>query len=243
MATTIIEPRSERGKRRYAEKVVEPIDQIRVPMGGITGAWCYWIRTDGATIADALILTPNGAGEGKFGANSAYFREKGQRKGRIYLGQSLTVEGVKRLVEVIAANRQDEILFTEDEIAEQDAILQNAESQRDREIAHKRKRQYNLRLQYLQQPFDPETLVAELNEIARAQRLAKLDPNILAVMKEMVGEVNDKMAAMVTRFAAGKSEIRESDPDLGTGPSIKHGPGRPRKVNADQVNADFMDVD
>lgn len=248
MGATIVEPRSERGKRRYAAKVVEAIDEVRVPggesrrMGELEGAWCYFLRTDGATIRDALVISPNGAGEGKFGNNSSYFREKAAKKGRIYLGPRLTAEGVKKLVETIAKNRDDEILFTEDEIAEQNVILENAESQREREIAHKRKRQYQNRLEILTKPFDPESLLDELNEIARAQRLAKIDPNVLAVMKEMVGEVNDKTARMVERFTTGVSS-GDSDPDLGTGPAMRRGPGRPRKVTADQVNADFMDVD
>lgn len=238
MAITVIEPRSKRGKAKYAEKVLEPIDQIRVPSGGVTGAWCYYLRPDGATIRDALILAPNGAGEGKFGANKEYFQARARAKGRIFLGQRLTADGVRKLVEVIAVNRDDEILFVEDEIAEQDAILANAESQREREIAHKRKRQYQVRLETLTQPFDPEALTEELNEIARAQRLANIDPNVLAVMREMVGEVNAKTAAMVERFANGRT--RETDPDE---PAVKRGPGRPRKVTSEEAEADFSGLE
>lgn len=247
MTATIVEPRSERGKRRYAAKVTEAIDEVRVPggesrrMGELEGAWCYFLRTDGATIRDALILSPNGAGEGKFGANAAYFREKAGKKGRVYLGARLTADGVRLLVQTIAKNRDDEILFTEDEIAEQNVILENAESQREREIAHKRKRQYQNRLEILTKPFDPDALLEELNEIARAQRLAKIDPNVLAVMKEMVGEVNDKTARMVERFATGQSS-GDVDPDLGVGPAVRRGPGRPRKVTSADVDADFNDL-
>lgn len=248
MAIATVEPRSERGKRRYAGKVVEAIDEIRVPgneskrRGELEGAWCYFGRTDGATIRDALILSPNGAGEGRFGANAAHFREKARAKGRVYLGPRLTAEGVQWLVDTIAKNRDDEILFVEDEIAEQDIILANAESQTERAIAHKRKRQYQVRLETLNRPFDPDAMLDELNEIARAQRLAKIDPNVLSVMKEMVGEVNAKTAAMVARFQNGSSNPTESDPDLGVAPAIKNKGGRPRKITAEAVNSEFFDV-
>mgnify|MGYP001596125551 CR=1 FL=1 len=52
--------RSERGKRRYTEAVLTPLEQIRMQPMNITGAWCYFIRPDGATIRDALFVSPNG---------------------------------------------------------------------------------------------------------------------------------------------------------------------------------------
>ena len=243
----VIEPRSERGRRRYAEQVLTPLDQIRMQPNGVTGAWAYFLRSDGATIRDALILAPNGGAppaaddpKGKFGTNASYFRERAQAKGLTYLGQRLDTRAVRLLVETLAKNRGDELLFVEDEIAEQDNILANAESAREREIAHKRKRQYQVRLDTLNQPFDPDALVAELDEISRAQRLANIDPNVLAVMREMVGEVNEKFAGMVTRFSTGKTSI---DPEMApTGVRTRRARGG-AAASESFAGVDFIDAD
>ena len=65
----------------------------------------------------------------------------------------------------------------------------------------------------------------------------EIDPDILAVLRE---EVDSRTQAMMARFASGRSEIRESDPDLGVAPAIKRGPGRPRK--SEEAEADFSEL-
>ena len=57
----------------------------------------------------------------------------------------------------------------------------------------------------LRAPWDPDALVLELNDIARAQRLANIDPNVLSVMREMIGEVNERTRELVKHFARGKA--------------------------------------
>src|SRR3990167_9611524 len=98
----------------------------------------------------------------------------------------------------------------EDEIAESERQLNLTENPGWRDLYRKRKLAAQRRLDMLRMKFDPDALVAELEEISRAQRMATLDPNILTVMREMVGEVNDKFASYVAHFAKGK--VSEVDP-------------------------------
>src|SRR5690349_18207683 len=124
-------PRSQRGKRLYERQIVEPIDQIRMQPSGVTGAWAYYLRPDGATIREALVLYPNGGApsaiddpKGKFATNASYFRDRQKRKGFEYLGQRLDSSAVRKLVQTIEANRPDYILFLEDMIAECEQTLE-----------------------------------------------------------------------------------------------------------------------
>lgn len=216
------EPRSQRGKRRFRSPAPTAMEQIRMRPGGTHGPWAYYLRPDGATLRDALILYPNG-GEGelvtmpdgtqrrRYGDNSEYYHARQQRKGFVYLGQALTSEAVRLLVETIGRNREDEILFLEDEIAACEYTIRTAETPAVRDNQRKRKAQYERRLEVIRNGFDPEALVAELNDIARAQRLAGLDPNMLAVLREMVGEVNERVASLAARLARGKAS---SDPEM-----------------------------
>ena len=211
------EPRSERGRARFREDILRPIDQIPIPPGSgsiqATGAWAYYLRPDGATISDALVLYPNGGVPdlddprmaARYGENHLYYRERQAQKGLEYIGQVLTEGGVERLVELLAQNRQDEILFCEDEIESCMATANSSDRPEIRDQAKKRKRQFEKRLAYLKQPLEPEALVAELKEIARAQQLSKVDPNVLRVMRSMIGEVNANMAEAIGKFQAGKA--------------------------------------
>ena len=214
--TNATEPRSKRGKRLHQEDILRPIDQIPMPPGGgdieATGAWAYFLRPDGATIADTLVLYPNGGVpdvddprlRARYGENALYYQQRQARKGFEYIGHTLTEAGVRRLVELLAQNREDETLFCEDEAAACDQVVESADRPEIRDQARKRKRQFEKRLEYLKQPLDSEELITELNEIARAQMLAKVDPNVLRVMRSMIGEVNERMAEAITRFQAGR---------------------------------------
>ena len=119
--------RSARGQRRYAERILSPLEQIPVIPNiadtEMTGAWAYYIRPDGATISDALIALPNGGipdidnqrQRSRYGTDALLHRTHYTNKGYEYIGPNLTDGGVQRLVSVLASNREDEILYIEEE--------------------------------------------------------------------------------------------------------------------------------
>ena len=199
------QPRSSRGRSRANVVGMTPLEQIRKIPGysGVdhTGAWAYYLRPEGATIRDALILYPNGGVpemdddrmRARYGTNAEYYRSRQAQKGFEFIGPSLTEHGVRRLVEILAANRDDEILFVEDEIANCADTIANADRPEIRDQARKRLRLFEQRLDTLRAPFDPDALLGELKEIARAQQLAAVPPAVLRVMKSMIGDVNDRM--------------------------------------------------
>ena len=78
--------------------------------------------------------------------------------------------------------------------ADAEALEQTGRSRR-LERARRRVRQLQRRLATIEAGFDPDELLGELNEIARAQQLAKVDPNVLRVMRAMIGEANASMIA------------------------------------------------
>jgi hypothetical protein len=209
-------PRSQRGKRLYERQILAPIDQIRMQPAGVTGAWAYYLRPDGATIREALILYPNGGQpsaiddpKGKFGTNASIYRERQRAKGFEYLGQRLDSAGMRKLVETLVRNRPDYILFLEDMIAESEQVLVNTDDPQKRDQARKRRGAFQSLLDEANAPFDAEKLLEELDAIAQAQRMANVDPAVLQVMREMIGEANNKTMELVQRFNKG----RVSDPD------------------------------
>lgn len=210
-------PRSKRGQRMYQGDVPRALDQIRVnphngPNTEATGAWCYFLRPEGATIRDALVLYPNGGipevddpkKRAKFGTNAAYYRERQRAKGYEYLGPVLTETAMQKLVQTVFANREDEILFCEDEIANCQYTIQNADRPEIRDQARKRRGQFERRLEALKQDLDPEAMANELSEIARAQEMASLDPKMLRVMRQYIGEMTETMKAALAKFQSGK---------------------------------------
>ena len=238
--------RSLRGQRRYTEADLTPLEQIRMQPMNITGAWAYYLRPEGATIREALITYPNGGVpdlddkrlQAKYGTNAEYFRERQRQKGFTYLGQTLNEQAMKLLVDTLARNRGDYMLFLEEEIASCEYNRLNNDSQREREIAAKRKAQYKRLLDQARQPFDPDALLAELNDIARAQMLANVDPKVLRVMRAMIGEVNEKMAGLVTHFQRGKQN--EVAPEL-AGISVKSGTRDPAGALVFDEGASVLD--
>lgn len=214
------EVQSKRGQRLRQIKTLTPMEQIRMKPDGVTGAWSYYLRPDGATIRDALILYPNGGipdsdnpkMRAKYGTNAEYYQQRQKVKGFEYLGQNLTEAAMKRLVEVLAANAEDEVLFCQEQIADCEGILANSDLPAIRDQARRRRDQFKKRIEYIEQELDPEALSKELNEIARAQQLAGVDPNILRVMKAMIGEVSDSLAAKIARFQQGKPDTEEGQP-------------------------------
>lgn len=214
------EPRSDRGRRRRARdmRVLTPLEQIRGKPSEITGAWAYYLNPDGATIRDALLLYPNGARlpktedkRGKFSENAEYYQARQARKGYEYIGPTLTDAGVRKLVQVLESNREDEVLDLEDLIAECLHDIANSDRPEWRDNQRKRRDQLQKRLDTVKAGFDPDQLISELNEIARAQRMARVDSNVLAVMREMLGEVNAQFSAAVEKFQNKGSGPTEND--------------------------------
>jgi len=119
---------------------------------------------------------------------------KERKKGFIPLGSKLDERAVKMIVEEISKNREEEINYMLDEIDDCDRQLANVENPGWRDVFRKRKARAQARLETLQNGFDPDALLKDLNDIARGQQLAKLDPNVLAVMKEMFSEQDKKVA-------------------------------------------------
>lgn len=207
------EPRTARGRRRALRgmQTLTPLEQIRaVPnsaVGTLTGAWAYYLNPSGATIRDALILYPNGGvppntvpNWRRYGENADYYRARQARKGLEYVGATLTPEGVKRLVEILQANREEEILDLEDQIADCEQDIKNSDRPEWRDNQRKRRGQLQQRLDYVRAPLDAEALTAELNEIARAQRMSKVSPETLAVMREMLQEQSATFMASLEKF-------------------------------------------
>lgn len=212
------QPRSKRGRRQYAADAPTALSQIRVNphagnMADSTGAWAYYLRPDGATIRDALVLYPNGGipeiddekRRARFGTNASYYRERQRAKGFEYLGPVLTEAAVKRVVETVYANREDEILFCEDEIANCEYTISSSDVPDIRDQARKRRGQLERRLAILRQDVDSEKMAKELEEIARAQEMASLDPKLLRVMRQYVGEMTETMKAAIAKFSTGKA--------------------------------------
>ena len=206
--------------RRGEEAVLRPIDQITPPPGrpgmDATGAWAYYIRPDGATIGEALVLYPNGGIPdmddtrlaARYGENAHYYRDRQARKGFEFVGPVLNEAAMKRLIEVLEANREDEVTFLREEISDAKDTAKTSDLPAVRNQAKRRTKQLEKRLAVIEAGFDPDELLAELNEIARAQQLAKVDPNVLRVMRAMIGEVN---ANLIAHFQQGKG-VGEASP-------------------------------
>lgn len=210
------EPRSRRARTKYAEASPTPLQQIRQFPSGVIGPSCYYLRPGGATIRDVLIVSPNGgipdmADEklrGRYGRNADVYRSKAARKGFKYLGVKLDMNAVRAIVEEIAKNLPEEIAYMKDEIDDCEHQLATVENPGWRDVYRKKKARALARLETLTQDWDPERLVQELEEISQAQRLSKLDPEMLRVMREMVGDAKAESAqrieALADAFRKGK---------------------------------------
>jgi hypothetical protein len=206
--------------RREERAVLRPIDQITPPPGNTgmeaTGAWAYYLRPDGATIGETLVLYPNGGRPemddrrlaDRYGINAEYYQQRQARKGFEYVGPKLTEGAMKRLVEILASNREEEVAYLRAEIADAEDTVKNADIPEVRTQGRRRVNQLKRRLATIEAGFDPDELLAELNEIARAQQLAKVDPNVLRVMRAMIGEAN---ATLIAHFQNG-TKIGEGAP-------------------------------
>lgn len=214
---TVPQPMSRRMRAKLAGDALKPIDQVRVPSQWVTyGAWCYYARPDGRTLRDTLILQPNGGDapdvadprlRGRYATNSEHYRERGRQKGFIPLGSRLTPEGVRIVVDILKRNHDEAVLEAKDEIAQCNYTIQTTGSERDRAVAVKRKAQWEKLLATVLQPIDGDALVAELDEISRAQRMASFGPQQVAMFREMLGAelaklgITTSFTDMVSKFA------------------------------------------
>lgn len=212
--------RSERGLKRLGldQRVLAPLEQVRGKPAEVKGAWAYYINPSGATIRDALILYPNGAilprsedRRGKFSENAAYFQQRQARKGLEYIGPTLTPAGVRRLVDVLRANQEDECIDLEDQIEMCNYDIANSDRPEVRDNQRKRKSQLAKRLETVRRGFDPDQMIAELDQIARAQRMARVDPNVLAVLQEYIGDVDARIAPIVEHFRSSATGPDDND--------------------------------
>lgn len=221
-----VEPviRSERGRRRAQRdmQALSPLEQVRRRPAATNGPYAYYINPDGATIRDALVLYPNGAKltqeedpRGKFSENADYYQARQRRKGLEYVGPTLNEPGVRRLVEVLQANKEDEILDLEDQIAAVEHDIKNSDRPEWRDNQRKRRAQLQKRLDTVRAGFDPDELIAELNQIAQAQQLSRVPPAVLAVMRQMIGALDSKVAQMAESLRSTATLPEQSDYDGG----------------------------
>lgn len=246
-------PRSQRGQRLRGDRVLTPLDQIRMAPTGGTSAHAYYLRPDGATIRDALVISPNGGVpdiedqrlRARYGANASHYRDLARAKGFEFLGEKLTPDGVRKLVNTLAKNREDELLFCQEEIEDCDQVIANSDLPQIRDQAKRRKVQFERRINTMLAPFDADALLEELEEIARAQMLANVDPNVMKVMRAMIGEVNERMAKAISRFTQGKQSGGivtgvGDDASMGAAPRGQKSRGN---SGADFSGSDFIDAD
>lgn len=215
-----------RGGRAIALRPIEEIRPHSLEGAATKSAAAYYLRPDGATIADALIFYPNGAQlpreedpRGKFSANAAYYQDRQRRKGFAYLGPTLTTEGAKQLVQILEKNRPAEVERLEDEVALCEITIKNTDRPEVRDHERRRKEQLTARLARVQNQFDPDQLVRELSDIARAQRMANMPPQVLQVMREMLAaqgqSIREELLSHFQKGAAGPDD---------TGLSTQEGP-------------------
>lgn len=259
MAQAVQEPRSQRSRDAARARDLRPIDEIPVvgstPGAEATGAWAYYLRDEPgcATIRDIVKLIPNGGvpdldkprERAAFGMNATSYREYYSIKGLEYIGQKLTEGAMERVVEIMDRNRQEEIDWCLDQIDEADETIKAGGTQAEREHAQLRKRKLGQRVERLRQPFDADTLVNELKDIARAQMLASVDPNVLRVMKALIGESNDAMAQKIAHFQRGTAPDVTSDPDVPQAPKgfkTARNPGKSTR-GMEFGGQDFIDAD
>ena len=242
-----VPPPSTRSRyRRGADTVLlKPLQQIRRAPSVVTCAGGYYLDPEGATIRDALHYYPNGAGPEDFGPNDQKFatdydrhRARQASKGFKWLGATLNAPAVRELVKTIASNRADEVRQTEYEIELCEHTMRHSADATQRAVAQRRYEQWKRRLELLEAPIDADSLIEELDAIAKAQRLSKVAPELRAVLMEMMDDAGKKL---ITQLGVRE---RVSDPELGItpGPDAKHNANW-AGVSAEGFDGkDFVDV-
>ncbi|TXH57199.1 MAG: hypothetical protein E6Q97_04685 [Desulfurellales bacterium] len=216
-------PYSRRGRREAGIREVTPLQQFRRWDDHLTtntirdSAYAYYLRPDGATVADILVICPNGGtptieGDARarrrkrlIGSNAGYFRDRQQAKGFIYIGQQLTREGILKMVEIMEENQPDEILWVDEQIAMAQVTLRTDPRHDHQNLAQERISRLNAVRERLTTKLDVDAIVKEMNLIAEAQRLANLPPEILAVMRQMRDDAENNALARMIEIMSPKS--------------------------------------
>lgn len=198
--------RSKRGKRRLnLDRPPDPMDEVAERPGGARGGpAAYFIRPDGATISEALIVRPDGAPllrNGVDRGNSRYVQDRMKDRGYEYIGPSLTPKGVRRLAEVIASNRQDYILFLNEEMDATEVTIREADKPEVRDQARTRLAQLKRQEQFYAKPLDVDQMLAELDDILKAQKLAALSPAQREAISILMDEnISDRVSGLISRM-------------------------------------------
>ena len=215
-------PRSRKFRDRSNVPTLTPLEQIRrIPNSGAddaTGAWCYYIRPGGQTLREVLGLSPNGGVPDtanprmrqRYGMNSELYRSKLRAKGYTPIGSKLDANAMKLVVQEMAKNREEGIWEMEDQIAESDRIIENSDRPDIRDLEKRRREAARKRLAMLQQKWDPKDLLAELEEIARMQRMANVPDSLLQVLREEISAANAKLLTYFRSNSTGMGDAGES---------------------------------
>lgn len=214
MAKTVeaMEPvRSQRGQqlRGSTGGALSVLEQISPRPGGpVGGPSAYYVRKDGATIREALIVQPNGAPIK--GDDGEYEQRRMLKKGLTYIGPALTLDGIQLLISTLADNRDDYILFLKEEIEVTELDATTSDEPKTRAYQRARCERYRALLKQAEVPLDGEALYAELQAISQAQELAGLPANMREVMLRMVGQVNGRVQEIAKQLG-----IKETTLDQG----------------------------
>ncbi len=204
---------SKRGmaRRGFSTQVATPLELIRPRPGGLIGGpAAYYIWPQGATVREALIISPNGAPmirNGRDRGNSDMYQTTMRARGFEYIGPLLTEEGVARLVEVIEANLFDYILDLKEQIFDVELDIENSDRPEVRDAQRKRRIQLVRLLEQAQKPLDGPRMAAEYLDVVKAQRLAAIPTDVreaVILMGGTAAETDKKIAAMVAQLTGGK---------------------------------------
>jgi hypothetical protein len=203
--------RSKRGlKRQGIDRAPTVLEEIRDRPGGIKdGPAAFFIRPDGATIREALVINPNGAPVVKNGTDrggSRMAQERAAKKGFEYIGPQLTSDGLRRLIQVIEANKYDYLLDLKEQIDDCEKTIKETETPSVRDNARKRRAQIERLIAIASRDIHPDQVMKELDEIMKAQKLAALSSAQREAITILLGdEVGDRIKSLASRMGSGKS--------------------------------------
>jgi hypothetical protein len=205
----VTEPvRSKRGAQMRGSTggAVSVLEQISPRPGGpVGGPAAYYVRKDGATIREALVVQPNGAPIK--GDDGEYEQRRALKDGMVYIGPALTIEGIQLLIQTLAENRDDYILFLKEEIEATDLDAKTSDEPKTRAYQRARCERFRALLKQAEMPLDGEALYSELQSISQAQELASLPKNVREVMLRTVGQVNGRVQEIASQLGIKETAL------------------------------------
>ena len=209
--------RSTRGleRRGFQTRTATSLEQIRDRPGGLVGGpSSYYINPRGATISEALIVSPNGAplmhNAGRDVGGSGYHQNRQKDRGYEYVGPTLTREGAKRLVEVILANIDDFTMDLREQISDCRHDIDTADDPAKRDNQRKRQTQLELQLEQATVPIDADAMVQELNDIAAAHKLASMPAGLLDVIRTVAGDAVSANVEVLAAKIGGAKNLQDA---------------------------------